>query len=78
MYNLIEYSDNYSKSSGILQQYCGDEPASVANNGITVFNAANAITNLFNNEAKVKGQTGENGIKYVEVMLPLKYLTNFW
>ena len=23
MYNLIEYSDNYSKTSGILFQYCG-------------------------------------------------------
>ena len=27
MYNLTEYSDNYSKTSGILQQYCRDEPA---------------------------------------------------
>ena len=26
MYNLIEYSDNYSKKSGILWQYCRDEP----------------------------------------------------
>ena len=26
MFNLIEYSDNYSKSSGSLWQYCKDEP----------------------------------------------------
>ena len=26
MYNLIEYSDNYSKTSGSLWQYCRDEP----------------------------------------------------
>ena len=26
MYNLIEYSDNYSKTSGILWQYYKDEP----------------------------------------------------
>ena len=26
MYNLIEYSDNYSKASGILWQYYKDEP----------------------------------------------------
>ena len=26
MYNLIEYSDNYSKTSGSLWQYYGDEP----------------------------------------------------
>ena len=29
MYNLIEYSDNYSKTSGSLYQFCGDEPNSV-------------------------------------------------
>ena len=27
MYNLIEYSDNYSKTSGSLWQYCKDIPA---------------------------------------------------
>ena len=26
MYNLIEYSDNYAKTSGSLWQYFGDEP----------------------------------------------------
>ena len=27
MYNLIRYSDNYSKTSGSLWQYCKDIPA---------------------------------------------------
>ena len=27
MYNLIEYSDNYSKTSGILWKYCRDVAA---------------------------------------------------
>ena len=31
MYNLIKYSDNYSKTSGSLWQYCKDIPA--AKNG---------------------------------------------
>ena len=26
MYNLIEYSDNYSKTSGSLRQYYSDDP----------------------------------------------------
>ena len=26
MYDVIEYSDNYSKRSGILWQYCRDQP----------------------------------------------------
>ena len=32
MYSLIEYDDNYSKTSGSLWQYCKDIPA-VNNNG---------------------------------------------
>ena len=36
MYNLIKYSDNYSKASGSLWQYCKDIPA-VNNDGDIVF-----------------------------------------
>ena len=35
MYYLIEYSDNYSKTSGILWQYCRGQLA-VDNNGAIV------------------------------------------
>ena len=34
MHNLIEYSDNYSKTSGSLWQYCKDIPAVYNNNAI--------------------------------------------
>ena len=40
MYNLIEYSNNYSKTSGSLWQYCKDIPA-VNNGNIVNFNEAN-------------------------------------
>ena len=51
MYNLIEYSDNYSKTSGSLWQYCKD--VSVVNNdgNIFNFNKGNA-TDSFNSKAK--------------------------
>ena len=29
MYNLIEYSNSYSKASGSLYQFCGDEPNNI-------------------------------------------------
>ena len=29
MYNLIEYKDNYSKTSGNLYQFCRNEPNNV-------------------------------------------------
>ena len=58
MYNLIEYSDNYSKTSGILWQYCRD-------GAIVNFNEANATTDSFNIKEKLTGQTGKNGINNV-------------
>ena len=81
MYNLIEFTDNYSKTSGSLQQHYKDIPA-VNNNGeIVGFNVANA-TDSFNFKAKITGQTENNGAKDVEIMVPLKYfklyLENFW
>ena len=78
MYNLIEYSDNYSKTSGSLWQYCKDIPA-VNNNGDNVdFNGTNAIDS-FNFKAKITGQTDDDGeINNVEIMVSLRYLNNFW
>ena len=78
MYNLTEYSDNYSKTSGSLWQFCKDIPAVDNNCNIAEFNDANA-TDSFNFEAKMTGQTDSNGrINDVEIMVPLKYLSNFW
>ena len=60
VYNLIEYSDNYSNTSGSLWQYCKDIPP-VNNNGDNVdFNGANA-TDSFNFKANMAGQTGDDG-----------------
>ena len=77
MYNLIEYSDNYSKTSGSLWQYCKDIPAINNNNGIVNFTNNNP-TDSCNFKVKMTGQTGDNGTKNVEIMVPLKYLSNFW
>ena len=35
----------------------------------------NNLTDSLNSKAKMTGQTGDNGIKYVEIMVPLKYLS---
>ena len=77
MYNLIEYSDNYSKTYGSLWQYCKEIPAIDNNVDISNFNGANA-TDSFNFKTKITGQTNNNGIINVEIMVPLKYLSNFW
>ena len=78
MHNLIEYSDNYAKTTGGLWQYCKDMPGrNNANNAIIIFSEDN-ITDSFKFKAKITGQTGDDATKDVEIMVPLKYLSNFW
>ena len=68
MYNLIEYSDNYSKTSGSLWQYCKDEPSD---------NLADSES--FKSKVKITGKTPDDGnTKDVEIIVPLKYFSNFW
>ena len=68
MYNLIEYSDNYAKTSGSLWQYYRDEP----NNNL-------ANSKSFKFKVKITGKTpAADNEKDVEIMVPLKYLSNFW
>ena len=78
MYNLIEYSDNYSKTSGSLWQYCKDIPAVNNDCDIVIFNGTNNTDSL-NFKSKIIGTTnGDGDIENVEIMFPLKYLSNFW
>ena len=78
MYNLIEYSDNYSKTSGSLWKYCKYITAVNNNGDIADFNGDNA-TDSFNFKAKRTNQTDDDGkINNVEIMVPLEYLSNFW
>ena len=77
MYNLIEYSDSYSKTSGSLWQYCKETRAVVNDGNIVDFNGVNA-TDSFNFRTKITGQTNDDEIINVEIMVPLKYLSNFW
>ena len=77
MYNLIEYSDNYAKTTGSLWQYCKDILARDNNDEIAAFDANN-LTNSFKFKEKITGETGNDGTKDVEIIVPLKYLSNFW
>ena len=73
MYNLIEYSDNYSDTSGSLWNFKRDE---IINNA-DVTNDNNAPS--FKYKANLIGNTETNGTKKgVKIAVPLKYLSNFW
>ena len=67
-YDLLEYSNNYEKTSASLWQYYRDEP----NDNLT-------DSELFKFKIKITGKTPAAGNeKDVEIMVPLKYLSNFW
>ena len=73
MYNLMEYSDNYSDTSGSLWQFKRNE---IINNA-DVTNDNNAPS--FKYKASIFGNTENNGTKNgVKIAVPLKYLGNFW
>ena len=83
MYNLIEYSDIYSKTSGSLWQCCNEMPAVNDNGAIVDFNGANTTDSL-NFKTNITVQTAGNnnggniaGRVDLQIMVPLKYLSNF-
>ena len=68
MYNLIEYSDNYSNTSRGLWQYYKD-----------VFNDNISDSEAFKSKVKITGKTpADKNTKDVKIIVPLKYLSNFW
>ena len=75
MYNLIEYSDNYAKTAGSLWQYCkdnDDDDDDDNNNNNNINFTEDNLTDSFNFKVKFTGQTGDDGTKDVEIMVPLK------
>ena len=71
VYNLIKCSDNYSKTAGHLWLSYRNESA-LNDNG-------NVIDFTDNTDSlKKTDRTGNNDIKNVEIMVPLKYVSNSW
>ena len=78
MYNLLEYSKNYRKTTGSLWNYYRDEPNSGINGGI---NYSIMGSKSFDYKANFieDGVTHNNLTKNdVKIVVPLKYLSNFW
>ena len=78
MYNLFEYSKNYRKTIGSLWNYYRDEPNSGVNNGITYSIRG---SKSFDYKANfIKDSVTHNNLTKndVKIVVPLKYLSNFW
>ena len=71
MYNLLEYSDNYQNSTGSLYQFkryeLPDDNADVGNN-----------TSSLVYKSKLIKETDDNNVNNVKLVVPLKYMSNFF
>ena len=77
LHNLIEYSKNYRKTTGSLWNYYRDEPNSGAEGNI---NYSIKDSKSFNYKTTITGKLEGNNVEKddVEIVVPLKYLSNFW
>ena len=90
MYNLLEYSNNYSKTTRSLWNYDKDEPNNPPRNNYNAdpikysasFKYKTSITGKTSNVNLENGANTEPGNKKIEkntdIFVPIKYFSNFW
>ena len=77
MYNLIEYSKDYRKTTGSLWNYYRDEPNSGAE-GVVDYSVKDSKS--FGYKTSITGKLEHNDVEKddVKFVVSLKYLSNFW
>ena len=76
MYNLIEYSKNYSKTAGSLWNYYMDESNDGAKGNI---NHSIKDSKSFDYKTSITGKLEcNNETKDVKIVVPLKHSNKFW
>ena len=88
MYNLLEYSKNYKQTTGSLWNYYRDEPSNPLSSKSESFKYKTSITgSTYNIDEKITDDdevdnpqydANKVGKKETKVVIPLKYLSNFW
>ena len=70
MYNLLEYSKNYRKTTGSLWNYYRDETS----------NPLSSNSGSLKQKASITGKAPENNdlLTNVKLAIPLRFLNNFW
>ena len=70
MYNLLEYSKNYRKTTGSLWNYYRDEPSTPPSSN----------SESFKYKTSIVGETPDDNdsLTGAKVVIPLKHLSNFW
>ena len=79
MYNLLEYSKNYEKTTGSFWNYYRDEPNEESiggGNGAIKYSVMSS--KFFDYKASIGGTLeGDNTEKEAKIFVPLKYLSSF-
>ena len=80
MYNLLEYSKNYRKTTGSFWNYYRDEPSYLLSSNSESFKHKTSITRNTYNAGVGEAGYDENKVSKneTEVVIPLKHLSNFW
>ena len=79
MYNLLEYSKNYRKTTGSFWNYYRDKPNSGLGGDNNNVNYSIKDSKSFDYKTSITGKLeGNNSEKEVEIVVPLKYLNNVW
>ena len=80
MYNLLEYSKNYRKTTGSLWNYYRDKPGVPLSSNSESFKYKTSVTgNTYNVGAGDDNYDADKvGKNETEVVIPLKHFTDFW
>ena len=79
MYNFLEHSKNYSKTTESFRNYYRDESNSGLGGNNNNVNYSIADSKSFNYKTSITVKLeGNNAEKEVEIVVPLKYLSNLW
>ena len=80
MYSLLQCSKNYKKTTGSLWNYYRDEPSNPLSSSSESFKYKTSITgNTYNiGDGEANYDANKVGKKETEIVIPLKYLSNFW
>ena len=79
MYNLNEYSKNYSKTTGSFWNYYRNEPNTDLGGADNNINYSIKDSKSFDYKTSITGKIeGNNTKNEAKIVVPLKYLSNFW
>ena len=80
MYNLLEYTQNYRKTTGISWNYSSDELSNSLSSSSQSFKYKISITgNNYDFGACEAAYDGDKAVKNEnEIVVPLKHLSYFW